>query len=314
MVASAGLADATVMTIARAKRTTLTGVQPMSLDGVQASVARLLINGHDSDFSDELGTEPIHVVELVLRECGERTWLLDLVRGGAAEDSQLASLKVLLRLGPLFGLILEQIVGLEQEAAHGRAGWGLLDRVPLGIGLIDSGGRVHAANRRLSTLSSAMNGLEIQAERVRFESPELLSRFSAAVRSLLDLEQPDRKFFRIERADGVSCTNVLLWRFDMMHGSRPDDDLLALFVANADSPQLTECLREMYELTRVEAEVANLVCQGFTPQEIAVRMRMSIHTVRGYLRPVFKKTGARRQADLSRLVASACGLMQMPAS
>jgi DNA-binding CsgD family transcriptional regulator len=87
----------------------------------------------------------------------------------------------------------------------------------------------------------------------------------------------------------------------------------ALFVAPPAQGRQSdaELLRRLFALTRVEAEVAELLCRGHTPEEIARLMRLSLHTIRAHLRAVFTKTGARRQADLVRVVLRGAGALQL---
>ena len=44
-----------------------------------------------------------------------------------------------------------------------------------------------------------------------------------------------------------------------------------------------EVIRSMFGLTRVEAAVVKLLCDGLTPVEAAQRMRVSPNTLRGYI-------------------------------
>jgi DNA-binding CsgD family transcriptional regulator len=61
-------------------------------------------------------------------------------------------------------------------------------------------------------------------------------------------------------------------------------------------------LRALYGLTPAEAKVAAGLAEGRTSAEIAARHSVSIGTLRNQLKAVFFKTGARRQAELVRLV------------
>jgi DNA-binding CsgD family transcriptional regulator len=63
------------------------------------------------------------------------------------------------------------------------------------------------------------------------------------------------------------------------------------------------CLRELFDLTPAEAEVALLVLRGQGLQFVADELRVTLSTVRVHLQRVFEKTGTRRQAELVRLLA-----------
>jgi DNA-binding CsgD family transcriptional regulator/PAS domain-containing protein len=79
---------------------------------------------------------------------------------------------------------------------------------------------------------------------------------------------------------------VLLREFDPLHSAQPQ-------------PQL---LRQLFDLTPAESKVAQALCQGDTPTQLAGRLGISIHTVRSHLSVIFAKTGTVRQADLVRLL------------
>lgn len=66
-----------------------------------------------------------------------------------------------------------------------------------------------------------------------------------------------------------------------------------------------ERLRAEYRLSPTEARVALLLGQGFRLPQIADSLGITISTVRVHLRRVFKKTGARRQSAVVRLVVTA---------
>lgn len=63
-------------------------------------------------------------------------------------------------------------------------------------------------------------------------------------------------------------------------------------------------LEALFDLTPAEARVTALLASGESVDGIAKAQNLTRETVRGYLKSVFMKTGARRQAELVALVAS----------
>ncbi len=55
--------------------------------------------------------------------------------------------------------------------------------------------------------------------------------------------------------------------------------------------------------TEREAAVILLVARGLRDAEIAAALQLSVHTVKGYLRDIFKKTGVRSRVELARIAA-----------
>lgn len=61
-----------------------------------------------------------------------------------------------------------------------------------------------------------------------------------------------------------------------------------------------------------EANVATLLAAGYRLHETARRLRVSEHTVRSQLKSIFRKTGARTQAELIRRIATGPAVMRRP--
>jgi DNA-binding CsgD family transcriptional regulator len=64
-----------------------------------------------------------------------------------------------------------------------------------------------------------------------------------------------------------------------------------------------DLVRDLFALTDREVDVAALLAEGLTPQEIARRLGVQIGTARNHLKSVFEKTGTSRQAELVALLA-----------
>jgi DNA-binding CsgD family transcriptional regulator len=71
----------------------------------------------------------------------------------------------------------------------------------------------------------------------------------------------------------------------------------------AHGPRLPQQrLVEAHGLTRAEARVALAAAQGSSVAEIAAQLQLSGKAVKTHLRRVYAKTGAARQAELTRIV------------
>lgn len=60
-----------------------------------------------------------------------------------------------------------------------------------------------------------------------------------------------------------------------------------------------------HKMTAREAEVVLLVARGLRDAEIAGELQLSVHTVKGYLRDIFRRTGARSRVELARMAVGA---------
>ena len=65
-----------------------------------------------------------------------------------------------------------------------------------------------------------------------------------------------------------------------------------------------------WRLTRREREVARLVIDGLSTEDIATAMFISVHTVRDHLKMIFGKMGVSRRQDI---VATLTGRTPAPA-
>lgn len=59
-----------------------------------------------------------------------------------------------------------------------------------------------------------------------------------------------------------------------------------------------ELLVELFSCTPAEVRLANLIARGFSPEDCAARLAVSINTVRSQLRALFRKTDTERQGEL----------------
>jgi DNA-binding CsgD family transcriptional regulator len=71
-------------------------------------------------------------------------------------------------------------------------------------------------------------------------------------------------------------------------------------------------LEIMYEMTAAEAQLTEALVNGKSLQEFADSRRVSMNTVRTQLKSASAKTGARRQADLVRMILTGPAIFKPP--
>jgi DNA-binding CsgD family transcriptional regulator len=79
-------------------------------------------------------------------------------------------------------------------------------------------------------------------------------------------------------------------------------DLARTVTADRDSGRAAA--QTISPLSPRERELVGLVAEGLTDAQIALRLSISIRTVRSHLDRIRDKTGARRRADLTRLAST----------
>jgi DNA-binding CsgD family transcriptional regulator len=81
-----------------------------------------------------------------------------------------------------------------------------------------------------------------------------------------------------------------------------DSGQVALVIQPATGSQTAAIMLDAFILTDREAQVAALVAQGLSTEEIATKLSISQHTVRDHLKAAFEKVGVRSRGELNRLL------------
>ena len=203
------------------------------------------------------------------------------------------------------------------RVAHTGAAWNVLNRLTLGIILLDHAGQIAALNlkalevlKRGDPLTAYNGSLSLSLPRENLQLQAIIEEFQSP-----SPEQPaeSSKALAVSRPDGKAPLHLILTRVTngtAAHGDRRN--LIAVFLSDPEqlgTPR-EEWLQDLYGLTRVESRLAVLMCQGLTPDEIAKKLRISVHTVRAYLKDVFLKMGVNRQAAMVRRLVDGPGQLR----
>jgi DNA-binding CsgD family transcriptional regulator len=185
-----------------------------------------------------------------------------------------------------------------------------LDRIVGGVILVDEGGAPILTNRAADRILAANDGLALDREGPSAANPKqtdelrrLLSE-AAATGAAKGIEAGG--VMRLARPSRRASLEVVV--APLRRGASPmfacSAATAAIFVADPDArtERPPERLRRLYGLTRMEAEVATRISDGMTLGELGDALDISIHTVRGHLKELLRKTGTHRQVDLIRVL------------
>ena len=204
-----------------------------------------------------------------------------------------------------------RLVGLEERIAATDAA---LDRLPLGICLLDQAGRIMHRNAAARAMLAAGDGLAERSGSLRAAAPaddrELAARIRAAVApagqsaprgGTLLIGRPS-----LRRPYSVLVTPLSAAR-DRVGGvigqTRPR--ALVLLTDPEEAPCYpADLLTQRYRLTAAEARLACELVAGSSLQDAAGRFGVAVGTARNQLKQIFLKTDVNRQAELVRLLAS----------
>ena len=84
----------------------------------------------------------------------------------------------------------------------------------------------------------------------------------------------------------------------VMRGADGDGGRTALVIESAKATEMASLIVRAYQLSRREQQVLRLIAAGLATAEIAARLSLSTHTVRGYLKQIFEKVEVSTRGEL----------------
>lgn len=202
--------------------------------------------------------------------------------------------QVMLRLGTL----QTQVHALEDA----------LDRLPLGVVLVDAQGAVIELNRTAAHIVAAGDGLRVERDGLVATSAratrELRRLIAGAAATGSGKGTGPGGVLALDRPSGGSPLALLVASLAREPPASGRGSAAIVFVADPEqTDQPPEAvLRRLYGLTRAEAALAAQLLAGKELAEIAEDTAVSMNTLRTHLKAIFAKTGAQRQTELLRLL------------
>ncbi len=186
-----------------------------------------------------------------------------------------------------------------------------IDRLPIGVVLVDAEGRSAAVNRAAQDILERHGGLRLDAaghlsaaepaDQVELE--RLIAEASTCGRATSGCGGT----LNLATAAGSRSLAVLVSPLRLDRRALDDPRVLAaVFVRDPDRrPAATEeALQQLYGLTRAESRLASLLVSGLSLEAAAKRLGVTTNTARTHLKRVFAKTQTSRQGDLVSLLLS----------
>lgn len=196
-----------------------------------------------------------------------------------------------------------QASGAEHGIYHG-----VVEQLGVAAFILDHDGKLVRSNAVAERLLAQNDGLLLAAGRLRLSGraeQQVIDQMLKTLRTIEDPEAQATMRFRIERPSGqrdLSAVAKPIPAPDFLRSGK--GAALALFVSDpgqGSSPD-PEAIRDMFQLTRMEALLAAALAGGSSLVDAADKLGIAHNTARSHLRSIFAKTGARRQSQLVHLL------------
>jgi DNA-binding CsgD family transcriptional regulator/PAS domain-containing protein len=255
---------------------------------------------------------------------GQADSLLSLTLCGSEQDERYgdADVAFLTRLAPHLSRAFRIYSMFSEAAGLKRSVEEIVERVPVGLLLFDSAGKMVLANRRARDILDARDCIRLdksgapcgpsaeQTDKIRrslaqatgTSSDSSLGRASCLALERSGAEQPVAALFTPFRPGSETCLGEESG-FAAIFLSAPEHRL--------NPPE--QVLQDMCGLTPTEARLATFLVAGLSLEEVSVEMTISLNTARTHLKRIYKKTATHRQGALVSLVVNLVGAVNGPA-
>jgi DNA-binding CsgD family transcriptional regulator len=200
---------------------------------------------------------------------------------------------------------LELRARLDDGRIRGEVGLDGLDRLSVGVLVVDSSGRLIFANSKGEAVLGSARGLAVRHGRVVTSNPRFRDRLTRAIAQAVlfpeGLSQEPSGYIALPDKGVARPLTLKVLPLPLpampLAGSWP---LAAIFIGEPGDMArgLTELLRQLYGLTAAETRLVEALLKGDSLKEYAESVGVSFDTVRTHMKHVLAKTGTSRQAEL----------------
>ncbi len=181
-----------------------------------------------------------------------------------------------------------------------------LDWLMDGVVLLASDGSVRYANIAAQKIFRANDGIAIRRGALTIEAGAAAAKLGAAMKAIgrlrdASVETMVQADFMVPRRS--EAASYLLSVRPLVGETAAAGDTVALLFIHDPLVRKTsgaKLLAQVFGLTTAEADVANALCLGLSPDEYARQNKISANTVYTHIRHLKDKTGSRRMAELIR--------------
>ncbi|HEX9206617.1 MAG TPA: helix-turn-helix transcriptional regulator [Steroidobacteraceae bacterium] len=179
----------------------------------------------------------------------------------------------------------------------------ILDRIDRGVVLLDAAGCVIDANNLAQRVLANSSGLAVRNGRLCFADAVLEERFDRLLRANARAGNGGTALAACITRQGATPHRVLI-SLAQPNGDPRHVKFVALIFAPDEQREISlDVLRQLYGLTRAQADVARQLYAGHSVEETADALDLSLNTVRSHLKQIFSKCEVQSQAELLHTLA-----------
>jgi DNA-binding CsgD family transcriptional regulator len=176
-----------------------------------------------------------------------------------------------------------------------------MDQLGVSALFLNAAGQLVHANETGTALLHERNGLCLRDGKLSVSEGRSGEQFRTLLRSLLSADSTAPQGMRLLDDHGATLLEIVGRRLPA--GGAPEAKMPAavLLVTSCQQDTREPCanlLRDLYGFTACEARLAKLLVQGYSTQEAAQVLSVSINTVKTHLKGIFEKTGYNKQSQV----------------
>ncbi len=178
----------------------------------------------------------------------------------------------------------------------------ILEKLDRGVVLLDASGAVVDANALAQKAIVDAQGMTVRNGRLAFSDTRIDERFMRMLAP--GRGAPIRAIAVTLKHGGALPCRVVIASTNAIVARRGIKYVALIYASDGARSISTELLAELYGLTRAQANVARRLYAGYSVEETATHLRLSLNTVRTHLKQIFSKCEVQSQAELLRTLAT----------
>lgn len=246
-----------------------------------------------------------------LAKNGPAFWFFDVQRGHGQESFDAEDVALLEKLYPVLRRVVELRRHIGRVTIQRDEARGALDRIALGIAILDHDMRITYANEGADEiLSDPESALALRQGRLFARQPadqrQLRQLVEGALRSAQDPLAPHQASMILHGEDGSHSLSACAMPAPPSVVQAPTAGKVLIALRRLETAtNLVACARQLFDLTDTEAKFASALASGSSLTEAAEAQGVRISTARTHLARIFQKTNTRQQSQLVSLLRSA---------